>query len=158
MTLTFPRYFDLAYRLSDDFYRFATGRVYTSGKQEGRLNNQIPAHFDIIRQVPYFGTGARMEYYYSMKFEESDYEVADLPLTGHLALFGVAGLLVYMLFYFQFIAIYLRVSRFVKKRMSRVYLQRHRMELAMLFMVFAFLLKTFLFRPNYLLRSWIMGG
>ena len=154
LLITFPQYLDYSIRLGQDIYLFLTGNPYTSGVKEARLENQVPAHLGIIRQSPFFGAGADVaDEYISLKYEKSDYEISDLPVTGHLAYFGIVGILVYIMFYVQIIKAMRKLYLFIKPKMSKEFLAANRMELAMVFISFAFFFKTLIFRPNYLFKE-----
>ncbi len=154
LLITFPQYFDYSVRLGKDIYLFLTGNPYTSGIREARLENQVPAHLSIIRQSPFFGAGADIaDNYISLKYDKSDYEISDLPVTGHLAYFGIVGILVYLIFYAQIIRVMRRLYLFIKPKISTEYLAENRIEIAMIFISFAFFFKTLIFRPNYLFKE-----
>ena len=154
LLITFPQYLDYSIRLGKDIYLFITGNPYTSGVREARLENQVPAHLGIIRQSPFFGAGADVaDKYISLKYDKSDYEISDLPVTGHLAYFGIVGILVYLFFYAQIIKAMRSMYKFLKQRMTIEYLKENRLEIAIMFMAFAFFFKTFIFRPNYLFKE-----
>jgi len=154
LLITFPQYLDYSVRLGKDIYLFITGNPYTSGVKEARLENQVPAHLGIIRQSPFFGAGADVaDKYISLKYDKSDYEISDLPVTGHLAYFGIVGILVYLIFYAQIIRVMRKVYLFIKFRISKEFLARNRIEIAMIFVSFAFFFKTLIFRPNYLFKE-----
>ena len=154
LLITFPQYLDYSVRLGKDIYLFITGNPYTSGVKEARLENQVPAHLGIISQSPFFGAGADVaDKYISLKYDKSDYEISDLPVTGHLAYFGIVGILVYIMFYVQIIKVMRRLYFFVKRKMSAEFLADNRMEIAMMFIAFAFFFKTLIFRPNYLFKE-----
>jgi hypothetical protein len=154
LLITFPQYLDYSIRLGKDIYLFITGNPYTSGVKEARLENQVPAHLGIISQSPFFGAGADVaDKYISLKYDKSDYEISDLPVTGHLAYFGIVGILVYLLFYAKIIKAMRQMYLFLKRRISVDYLNKNRIEIAIMFMAFAFFFKTFIFRPNYLFKE-----
>ncbi|MFO8000841.1 MAG: O-antigen ligase family protein [Marinilabilia sp.] len=153
MMFVFPEYPLLVWRQVQDLWLFLTGDAYTSGMVEGRLQNQWPAHLSLISERPLFGTGADFSRFFSMRFHPSDYEVTDLPITGHLAMYGVVGLAVYSLFYIQFWRYVLKGYRLIKKRLNHF----NELDIAVFFMVFAWMVKTFLFRPNYLFNELTTG-
>jgi len=154
LLITFPQYLDYSIRLGKDIYLFLTGNPYTSGIKEARLENQVPAHLGIIRQSPFFGAGADVaDKYISLKYDKSDYEISDLPVTGHLAYFGIVGILVYIFFYAQIIKAMRKIYLFLKPRISSEFLTQNRIETAMIFISFAYFFKTFIFRPNYLFKE-----
>ena len=145
---------DYSIRLGQDIYLFLTGNPYTSGIREARLENQVPAHLGIIRQSPFFGAGADVaDKYISLKYDKSDYEISDLPVTGHLAYFGIVGILIYIIFYIQIIKVMRQLYLFLKSRMTKEFLAQNRIEIAMVFISFAFFFKTLIFRPNYLFKE-----
>lgn len=151
--ITFPQYVDYSIRVGKDIYLFIIGEPYTSGKREARLENQVPAHLSIIRQAPFFGAGAFSDRYASLKFDESDYEISDLPITGHLAYYGIVGILIYCLFYLQIIKVMRKVYLFIKSKSTAEFLKVNRLEIGMVVVAFAFFFKTFIFRPNYLFKE-----
>ena len=154
LLISFPQYVDYSVRLGKDIYLFITGNPYTSGLKEARLENQVPAHLGIIRQSPFFGAGADVaDKYISLKYDKSDYEISDLPVTGHLAYFGIVGILIYIIFYVQIIKVMRRLYLFIKPKISLRFLSDNRLELAMVFISFAFFFKTLIFRPNYLFKE-----
>jgi len=154
LLITFPQYLDYSVRLGKDIYLFLTGNPYTSGVREARLENQVPAHLGIIKQSPFFGAGADVaDKYISLKYDKSDYEISDLPVTGHLAYFGIVGILVYLVFYAQIIRVMRRLYLFIKPKISKEFLADNRIEIAMMFISFAFFFKTLIFRPNYLFKE-----
>jgi len=154
LLITFPQYVDYSIRLGQDIYLFLTGNPYTSGIREARLENQVPAHLGIIRQSPFFGAGADVaDKYISLKYDKSDYEISDLPVTGHLAYFGIVGILIYIIFYIQIIKVMRQLYLFLKSRMTKEFLAQNRIEIAMVFISFAFFFKTLIFRPNYLFKE-----
>ncbi|MFW6267590.1 MAG: O-antigen ligase family protein [Marinilabiliaceae bacterium] len=153
VVLAFPEYPGIVWRQVQDLWLFITGDAYTSGMVEGRLVNQWPAHWAMIVERPFFGTGVNFSQFFSMRFHPSDYEVTDLPITGHLAMYGIAGLAVYSLFYIQF-------WRYVVKGYHRIKRHFHlfnELDVAIFFVVFAWMVKTFLFRPNYLFNELTTG-
>jgi hypothetical protein len=153
LLISFPQYVDYSARLGKDIYLFLIGNPYTSGVTEARLDNQVPAHMSIIYQAPFFGAGAVSDRYSSLKYDESDYEISDLPVTGHIAYFGIVGMLIYILFYVQIIRVMRKLYKFLKPRMSLEFLQQNRLEIGMVFISFAFFFKTLIFRPNYLFKE-----
>ncbi len=153
LLLSFPQYIDYSARLGKDIYLFLIGEPYTSGITEARLDNQVPAHLSIINQAPFFGAGAVSTRYSSLKYDESDYEISDLPITGHIAYFGIVGILIYLIFYIQIIRVMRRLYLFIKPKISLEFLEQNRLELAMVFISFAFFFKTLIFRPNYLFKE-----
>ncbi|MFW5754630.1 MAG: hypothetical protein ACOCV9_07485, partial [Marinilabiliaceae bacterium] len=153
VVLAFPEYPGIVWRQVQDLWLFITGDAYTSGMAEGRLVNQWPAHWAMIVDRPFFGTGVNFSQFFSMRFHPSDYEVTDLPITGHLAMYGIAGLAVYSLFYIQ-------LWRHVVKGYHRIKRHFHlfnELDVAVFFVVFAWMVKTFLFRPNYLFNELTTG-
>ncbi len=150
LLVTFPKYIEYAARLGEDIYLIATGQPYTSGEVEARLNNQVPAHLSIIREAPFFGAGASNRDYVSLKFDETDYDVTDLPITGHIAYFGFLGMALYSILYVLIIRLLIKISRFVKRQMSLDFVMNHQMELIMIVLGFGYFVKSFIFRPNYL--------
>ncbi|HKK69247.1 MAG TPA: hypothetical protein VJ946_13580, partial [Bacteroidales bacterium] len=95
------------------------------------------------------GTGAAFSDYFSMRFHPSDYEVTDLPVTGHLAMYGIVGLAVYSLFYIQLWRYLIVGYKKFKKHISSV----NQLDIAVFLIVFAWTVKTFLFKPNYLFNE-----
>lgn len=153
LLLSFPQYVDYSARLGKDIYLFLIGEPYTSGVTEARLDNQVPAHMSIIYKAPFFGAGAVSDKYSSLKYDESDYEISDLPVTGHIAYFGIVGMLIYILFYVQIIRVMRKLYLFLKRKISLEFLEQNRLEIAMVFISFAFFFKTLIFRPNYLFKE-----
>ncbi len=153
MFVVFPEYPGLAFRQVQDLWFFITGDAYTSGMVEGRLVNQWPAHLALINERPLFGTGAVFSDFFSMRFHPSDYEVTDLPITGHLAMYGFVGLAVYSLFYFRLWQYLIRGYREFKRRLDRVDV----LDVAFFFVIFAWVVKTFIFKPNYLFNELTTG-
>lgn len=153
MLMVFPAYPEIVWRQVEDLWLLLFGDAYTSGVVEGRLVNQWPAHLALISQRPWFGTGAGFSDFFSMRFHPSDYEVTDLPVTGHLAMYGVVGLSIYSLLYFQMWRYLVVVFRQIKARVSDI----NELDVALFFVVFAWMLKTFLFKPNYLFNELTTG-
>jgi hypothetical protein len=153
MFVIFPDYPGLVWRQVEDVWLFVTGDAYTSGVVEGRLVNQWPAHLALISERPWFGTGASFSDFFSMRFDPSDYEVTDLPVTGHLAMFGTVGLAVYSLFYFQLWRYLIYGFHNLKHQIDRI----NPLDLAFFFVVFAWVVKSFLFKPNYLFNELTTG-
>lgn len=153
MYLVFPDYPQLVWRQVEDLWLFVTGSSYTGGEVEGRLLNQWPAHLALISQRPFFGTGAGFSEFFSLKFRPSDYEVTDLPITGHLAMYGVVGLLIYSLLYFQMWRYLVVGYKFLKDRIQQI----NELDAAFFFVVFAWMVKTFFFKPNYLFNELTTG-
>lgn len=153
MFIVFPEYPEIVWRQVEDLWLFLSGGAYTSGAVEGRLVNQWPAHLALIKERPFFGTGAGFSDFFSMRFDPSDYEVTDLPITGHLAMYGIVGLIVYSVFY-VFLWHYLVVGfkRF-KTRINQI----SNIDCAFYFVVFAWMVKNFLFKPNYLFNELTTG-
>jgi O-antigen ligase len=151
--IVFPDYPGLAWRQVQDIWLFITCDAYTSGVVEGRLENQWPAHLALIRERPFFGTGAAFSDFFSMRFDVSDYEVTDLPITGHLAMYGVVGLAIYSLFYIQFWRYLMVGFHNIKNHIT----QTNEPNIAFFFVVFAWLVKTFFFKPNYLFNELTTG-
>ncbi|WP_016778405.1 hypothetical protein [Anaerophaga thermohalophila] len=153
MYAMFPEYPGLVWRQVEDLWLFISGDAYTSGVVEGRLLNQWPAHLAIIEQHPWFGTGADFAGHFSLRFDPSDYEVTDLPITGHLAMYGFVGLAIYSLLYVQ-------LWRYLVqgyKTMKRSVLHVNEVDMAFFFVVFAWMIKTFVFKPNYLFNELTTG-
>ena len=153
MLMVFPEYPRLVWRQVADLWLFITGDAYTSGMVEGRLVNQWPAHLALISQRPWFGTGAGFSDFFSLRFHPSDYEVTDLPITGHLAMYGVVGLAIYSLFYIQIWRYVVTTYRMIKSRV----LELNDLDIALFFVVFAWMVKTFFFKPNYLFNELTTG-
>ncbi len=153
IVVIFPDYPVLIWRQFQDLWLFITGDAYTSGVVEGRLVNQWPAHLELIKEHPFFGTGADFPDYFSLRFHPSDYEVTDLPVTGHLAMYGAVGIAVYSLFYIQFWRFVVVGYRRLKSHISQV----REVDVAFFFVVFAWIVKTFLFKPNYLFNELTTG-
>lgn len=153
MWAVFPQYPLLVWRQITDLWLFISGDAYTSGVVEGRLVNQWPAHMAIISQRPWFGTGAGFSDFFSLRFHPSDYEVTDLPVTGHLAMYGVVGLGIYSLLYFQMWRFTLRTYRIIKAKVSKL----NEIDMALFFVVFSWMVKTFFFKPNYLFNELTTG-
>jgi hypothetical protein len=153
MLMVFPEYPGLVWRQVSDLWLFITGDAYTSGVVEGRLVNQWPAHLALIIQRPWFGTGAGFSEFFSMRFHPSDYEVTDLPITGHLAMYGVVGLAIYSLLYIQMWRYIVTTYRIVKNRIQEL----NDLDVALFFVVFAWMVKSFFFKPNYLFNELTTG-
>ncbi|HKK68563.1 MAG TPA: hypothetical protein VJ946_10135 [Bacteroidales bacterium] len=153
MFLAFPDYPQLVWRQIEDLWLFMAGSSYTGGQVEGRLLNQWPAHLALISQRPFFGTGAGFSEFFSLKFRPSDYEVTDLPITGHLAMYGVVGLIIYSLLYFQMWRYIMSGYKMLKDKLSHI----NELDVAFFFVVFAWMVKTFFFKPNYLFNELTTG-
>lgn len=153
MWVVFPEYPRLVWRQVADLWLFISGDAYTSGVVEGRLVNQWPAHLSLINQRPWFGTGAGFSDFFSLRFHPSDYEVTDLPITGHLAMYGVVGLGIYSLFYFQMWRYLVVTYRIMKTRIQNM----NDLDVAFFFVVFGWMVKTFFFKPNYLFNELTTG-
>ncbi|WP_462317506.1 hypothetical protein [Marinilabilia sp.] len=153
MYMVFPEYPQLVWRQVEDLWLLIAGSSYTGGEVEGRLLNQWPAHMALISQRPFFGTGAGFSEFFSLRFRPSDYEVTDLPVTGHLAMYGAVGLLIYSLLYFQLWRYIVVAYKFFKNRIQQV----NELDLAFFFVVFAWMVKTFFFKPNYLFNELTTG-
>jgi O-antigen ligase len=153
MLIVFPDYPWLVWRQVADLWLFVTGDAYTSGVVEGRLVNQWPAHLALISQRPWFGTGAGFSDFFSLRFHPSDYEVTDLPVTGHLAMYGVVGLAIYSLLYIQMWRYIANIYRMIKNRIGKV----NDLDIALFFVVFGWIVKTFFFKPNYLFNELTTG-
>jgi hypothetical protein len=153
MWAVFPEYPSLVWRQIADLWLFITGDAYTSGIVEGRLVNQWPAHMAMISQRPWFGTGAGFSEFFSLRFHPSDYEVTDLPVTGHLAMYGAVGLGIYSLLYFQMWRYTVVAFREIKRKISKL----NELDIALFFVVFGWMVKTFFFKPNYLFNELTTG-
>jgi hypothetical protein len=149
----FPEYPGLVWRQVEDLWLFITGDAYTSGVVEGRLINQWPAHLALISQRPFFGTGAGFSDFFSLRFDPSDYEVTDLPITGHLAMFGFVGLVIYSLLYVQMWRYVIIGYKWLKSRTASV----NELDMAFYFVIFAWMVKAFFFKPNYLFNELTTG-
>ena len=149
----FPEYPGLVVRQVKDLWLFLSGDAYTSGVVEGRLQNQWPAHLALISQHPWLGTGANFSDYFSLRFDPSDYEVTDLPITGHLAMYGFVGLTIYSLFYFQLWRWLVAGYKEFRSKIRTI----NEVDLAFYFVVFALMVKTFFFKPNYLFNELTTG-
>ncbi|MGQ1889282.1 hypothetical protein ACT29H_02450 [Thermophagus sp. OGC60D27] len=153
MLMLFPEYPGLVWRQAKDLWLFISGDAYTSGVVEGRILNQWPAHLALIDQHPWLGTGADFSEFFSLRFDPSDYEVTDLPITGHLAMYGFIGLGIYSLFYVQMWRFLIMGYKKFKSKVVHI----NEVDMAFFFVVFAWMVKTFFFKPNYLFNELTTG-
>ena len=147
--IAFPDYPELVWRQVQDLWLFLTGDAYTSGVVEGRLVNQWPAHWSLIHENPWLGTGSQFSSHFSLRFQPSDYEVTDLPITGHLAMYGVVGLAIYSLFYIVFWHYLVKGYRWLRRNARQI----NALDMAFYFVVFAWMIKTFFLDSNYLFNE-----
>ena len=117
---TFPKYISHGKLIIKDIYGLVLkGGMLTEGRIEGRLVNQLPAHIYTIKKYPIFGTGLG-RLYEQKEFDVSDYDVTDLSVTGHIAQFGLLGIIFYLRYYFIIAVLMKRVFRKIKRNLSSV--------------------------------------
>jgi hypothetical protein len=156
LTLTFPQYVSHSLRLVDDISALVLdGGLYSEGRIEGRIKNQLPAHLYTINKYPIFGTGLG-RLYEQKEFRVSDYDVTDLSVTGHIAQFGIIGISIYLIFYYLILILLKRVYSRIKKNSNWI-LKNHLDYFLVSVIAISYLLNVFIFRFDKLFSELSVG-
>ncbi len=139
--ITFPNYLDYGARGFSDIASLASGEKYSYGREEGRLRN-LATHLDAIERYPVFGSGLKTTRHWNDQFR--DYDVTDLPLTGHLMRFGFVGIAIYSIYYFFLIRIVFKLISFMRKNMFREFYEANKIELIFVIITLIYFIAKFL--------------
>ena len=156
LMLTFPKYISYSQRLTNDIYSLIfKGGELEEGRVEGRIQNQLPAHLYTITKYPLFGTGLG-RLYEQTEFAVEDYDVTDLPITGHIAQFGIIGISIYMIFYYLIFILIKRV--YFKFKANKYNILKNSLNLFLVSIVaISFLVNKFTFVIDKLFSELTLG-
>ena len=147
----FPDYLQYGQRTAKDIYGVFTTGERSDGTMEGRLVNQVPAQLLVIKKHPLFGIGAGAKLYNEGYggFRASDLDVTDLPLLGHIMLYGFLGIFLYALFYYNIILVLRRFYLLLKKQQKELLFSKYKIEIIIAILVITYFIDYFVFRiPN----------
>lgn len=72
----------------------------SEGATQSRSEFEVPIMLKLINENTWLGTGM-LEEYFSHYSEKTEIGVADVPLLGHIAMYGILGFTIYLLRYFK---------------------------------------------------------
>ena len=100
-----PNYISNIARGMQDVILTIRGQETTENVRESRFTRDIPNMLVVISQKPFFGTGGKTLQMTEDEFDvlPGSIDVTDVPLLGHLMLFGFIGIAIYSFFYYLII-------------------------------------------------------
>jgi hypothetical protein len=130
LNLFLPSYLGFSKRMFSELYSLGTTGSYESGKKEGRLEVVLPAQLYMIKERPLFGVG--MGGYetnnYSKKFDILAYDATDISITGTIMKFGIAGMIIYYLFYYKLYIVNRKLYLLIKRSNRADLLNKYKYE------------------------------
>ena len=112
-----PRYISYIIRASEDVILAFQGERKTDETRESRFEYDVPYMLEMISKKPVFGTGgktlARTEE--ELGIVEGRIDITDVPLLGHIMLYGIVGILIYSYFYFSIIKKIIQSGKLIRK-------------------------------------------
>jgi hypothetical protein len=72
----------------------------SEGTTQSRSEFEVPRMIELIRETPLLGTGMKTEYF-TQYGKETEIGVADVPLLGHIAMYGFIGFSIFLIRYYK---------------------------------------------------------
>ena len=112
-----PKYISYILRASQDVILTFQGENKTDETRESRFEYDVPNMLEMISKKPVLGTGgktlARTEE--ELGIIEGRIDITDVPLLGHIMLYGFVGILLYSYFYFLIIKKIIQSGKLIRK-------------------------------------------
>lgn len=113
LTIFMPGYFGSSLLAFKDVYSLITNQTNSAGGEEQRISQDLPLHYSYIKQNPLLGVGYDYNWYSANDIIDSG--STDTPITAGLAMFGLVGILFYLIFYVKIIMLIFRIHKYFKR-------------------------------------------